>query len=411
MVDQWLAIVKGACEATSQQAAAAAAAAQQETDSPREPGPSKADVKTDDPLPVYKITIRDGKQVLAEVISDKTGSRVDAPVVEEGEDSSPREDEGSREPEDVSVTEEAGVTVATSRRPVRNRRPRILEDLSESETESSDDEIKPVKSRKRIQTAKTSPKGQSKRKKTDDKKPVKDEKSKKPTIVRTRAPESNKSETKKTESSKSSKQEAAKPIKATKDMHDKDRATLAKLVTPSISSMGRIPKKSKESSEKKEDTTEDSKRETKKEEKKAEKKPVEAPKPVPKDPKKYNYSTEIRKHDTERPKTVVKTFNSKFRSTGLEETPPPPKKKPESIKAQEDVKKSPKRTSPSKDSVVPEKKARTHEEKTKDKSKDKDEEKKITSPKPKSKHSTYFIYCSFVTYFYFHSSVTYSVLV
>lgn len=76
---------------------------------------------------------------------------------------------------------------------------------------------------------------------------------------------------------------------------EKDKDTLAKLKPQSIDRLGRIPKKTDDKDKNKE----------------------------AKEPKKPTMSIEVRKNSEDRPKTV-KVFNSKRRSTGLEEEPKPP---------------------------------------------------------------------------------------
>jgi len=80
----------------------------------------------------------------------------------------------------------------------------------------------------------------------------------------------------------------------------KDKDTLTKVIPPSISKLGKIPKKSPTDSE-------------------------AATESVP--AKKSSISIEVKKDTENRPKTV-KTFNSQFRSHGLaEEAPPPPSRR------------------------------------------------------------------------------------
>ncbi|KAJ8983425.1 hypothetical protein NQ317_005890 [Molorchus minor] len=94
---------------------------------------------------------------------------------------------------------------------------------------------------------------------------------------------------------------------------EKDKNTLAQIKPQTIEKLGRIPKKTSSSSPVEEMTNE-------------KKEAVEN-----KDTKKKSFSVGIRKDSDERPKTV-KVFNSKMRSTGLEEevkpAPPRPVKKP-----------------------------------------------------------------------------------
>lgn len=137
-------------------------------------------------------------------------------------------------------------------------------------------------------------------------------------------------------SSKSKSDKEREKEKQKKDQAEKDKATLEKVQGQALSSkLGKIPKK-KSDEEKSGDaavrkSSTDS-RDSSKENKTDSKKIVAMP-----EKKNISISIESRKNSqdsTSRPKTV-KTFNSKFRSTGLEEEvkPPPPRsaKKPNPI--------------------------------------------------------------------------------
>ncbi|KYM98140.1 Serine/threonine-protein phosphatase 1 regulatory subunit 10 [Cyphomyrmex costatus] len=123
--------------------------------------------------------------------------------------------------------------------------------------------------------------------------------------------------------------------KQKKDQAEKDKATLEKVQGQALSSkMGKIPKKRTEdekSGDARKSSTEsrDSSKENK--EKADLKKDIIATKQIITEKKNISISIENRKSSQDsgtRPKTV-KTFNSKFRSTGLEEEvkPPPPRSK------------------------------------------------------------------------------------
>lgn len=133
---------------------------------------------------------------------------------------------------------------------------------------------------------------------------------------------------------------------------EKDKDTLAKIKPQSIDKLGRIPKK-----------TDDTKT---------------------KEVKKPTMSIEVRKNAEERPKTV-KVFNSKRRSTGLEEEvkPPPPrpvKKPPVALPASIPQK----RASPVRDLPVP------PEKKPKIEAPERPGAIKLIPPKPKREFSRYF---------------------
>ncbi|XP_011154465.1 serine/threonine-protein phosphatase 1 regulatory subunit 10 [Harpegnathos saltator] len=137
-----------------------------------------------------------------------------------------------------------------------------------------------------------------------------------------------------TNKSKSERDKEREKEKQKKDQAEKDKATLEKVQGQALSSkLGKIPKKRSED-EKSNDTngrksstdSRDSSKENKEKATDSSKKIVTMP-----EKKNISISIESRKNSQDsmtRPKTV-KTFNSKFRSTGLEEEvkPPPPRSK------------------------------------------------------------------------------------
>lgn len=137
-------------------------------------------------------------------------------------------------------------------------------------------------------------------------------------------------------SSKNKSDKEREKEKQKKDQAEKDKATLEKVQGQALSSkLGKIPKKKSEDEKSGEAAVRKSStdsRDSSKENKTDSKKVVAMP-----EKKNISISIESRKNSqdsTARPKTV-KTFNSKFRSTGLEEEvkPPPPRsaKKPNAI--------------------------------------------------------------------------------
>lgn len=179
---------------------------------------------------------------------------------------------------------------------------------------------------------------------------------------------------------------AEKPLTAAEKAQiqaDKDKDTLEKLKTPAINILGKIPKKSSLSNPPASDTP-----------KSTQPKTTESPQSGDKvkssgDAKK-NVDSRTSK---ERPKTV-KTFNSKFRSTGLEEEikPPPPrssiKKKIEEKRPSVKSEKHPSATVIAKEEQPPEKKSKVLDILTdirKDKIVDKPGAIKLIPPKPKRK--------------------------
>lgn len=158
-------------------------------------------------------------------------------------------------------------------------------------------------------------------------------------------------------------------IKDKEKQAEKDKATLAKIQPQSVDKLGRIPKKSSSINDK-----EKSKNDKKSNDATHKNKP--------------SISIEVRKKgDGERPKTV-KVFNSKLRSTGLEEAPKPPP-------SRQSVKKTPslpsvmpvKRPSPSREAPPPpEKKIKLPEPEEKQ---DKPGGIKLIPPKPKRKYKLF----------------------
>lgn len=349
-------------------------------------------------LPVYKITIRDGKQVLAKVTSadrpkkanaemfvdaveiDTTAVQKCDPVATVATDSP---DKGNKEVENVDTK-----TTVESKAPIIKAKKKL--DKSENNSVS-------LKAAKESQKKMKDVKGASNSAKTPEKKNIKSvefvkdktkviNKDTKKEKLRNKNKEKGKEKEKLNEMEKDGEKgrlkdgekgrlkegekeklkdgekdrfkggdrEKSKEVKlqerksdVDKDQLEKDNAALAKLIPPSISKLGKIPKKVH---------TDDSQTQP-------ENKPVmsEIKKPPEIKPKKLSISIEVRKPtgDASRPKTV-KTYNSKFRSTGLEEEvkPPPPRviKKPVTLDKRPVKLPVLKRPSPVKEIGPPEKK-------------------------------------------------------
>lgn len=190
-----------------------------------------------------------------------------------------------------------------------------------------------------------------------------------------------------------------KKVESYDSLTDKEKESLSKFITPPISKLGKIPKKS--ASNKEEKQSEEKNRTLKEEttDNKLELKKASDTKKLPdvkRPEKKYSMSVGLKRSlpNESRPKTV-KTYNSKFRSTGLEEEvkPPPskaiPKKpttslfsSPLSLPEKKCVKRS---SPPPPDITIPEKKPKidpTIEEK---KTTEKVGGIKLIPPKPKRK--------------------------
>ncbi|XP_014286948.1 serine/threonine-protein phosphatase 1 regulatory subunit 10 isoform X1 [Halyomorpha halys] len=324
VVDKWLAIVKGACEASG---APSVAGGSVESGNPPVVENGDAAPEEISPRGLYKITIRDGKNVLAEVItSERSGTRI-----EEGVEGSDEVNDDSK-----SSTETRPVLKLVNEDPVAKESlpPKKLAEGKKTALKRKSDKKNSPEPEKKVVS-------KEKKKVTPEKKAKFDPKAKSKDKKIAEKSNSNKS---------SSEKHGKEKTPEEKSQEEKDKINIMKLITPSIGNLGKIPKKSKD-------------------DKKAP--PAEPNKPLPKDPKKYNISIETRKGGEERPKTV-KTFNSKFRSTGLEELPPLPK----NPKKKEDIpeKKAVKRPSPVKEVHLPEKKI---------KEEDKTEKQAATPPKPK----------------------------
>ncbi|XP_067001508.2 serine/threonine-protein phosphatase 1 regulatory subunit 10 isoform X1 [Anabrus simplex] len=302
-------------------------------------------------LPVYKIMIRDGKQVLAKVFSGERTTKKSG-----AEPSSPPLSESSK-----PVLVKASVCSSTSKasdslvevEPVNKVNSEVkLEEVkvsvnskSKLEKQDSSEGTKSVKdSQKKGKDAHSSSKASDKKSKS-----LETSKDKSKENPKDKSKDKSKDKEKEKENNKSKEKKPA--IVLDKAQLEKDRATLAKLIPPTISKLGKIPKVKKNEESAKPSEPKNSVLDIKK---------PEIKKPIPVvETKKASISIEVRRNDV-RPKTVKK-FHSKFRSTGLEEEvkpppsrpikklPPPPEKKP--IKFP-----SLKRPSPPRENILPEKK-------------------------------------------------------
>ncbi|KAK9510484.1 hypothetical protein O3M35_005263 [Rhynocoris fuscipes] len=330
-------------------------------------------------IPIYKITIRNGKKVLAEVISSERNNVPQIDNVIKSDDVEQEEEEDEDEVMEVSTT----ITVPENNMETASSDGGFKENSDANNDNSSDNEMdivpvrKPARKTIRLSSDETPPpkietvtKKTAGSRKVGPKKRVEKRAASPDYEIKssTREKKKNISPDKKLKLDLKSREKIKeKNEKSSKDkqaQEDKDKAvlSLSKLITPSLEGIGKIPKKS---DKKKDDDNLSSP--TSEKDKAPHKKLAEPKKPPPKDPKKYNISIETRKGGEERPKTV-KTFNSKFRSTGLEEPPPPPKGKKAIEKKDDEEKKPLKRSSPVKDVQVPEKKHKEKEEEKSDKS-------------------------------------------
>ena len=262
-------------------------------------------------LPVLKITLKDGKRVLAKVFSgDKAqAQKDDAEITDSSDVSEKLSSSGVSKPsESVSVkTEDVKMEVEDPSVKVSSEvhKPSSSKSKVKSEKLESSDVQKSVKD------------SGKKSKESSSSKSVKDKKSSKDK-VRSKDKSKDKSRDNSKVKEKDKKSNILTIDKMT-DISEKDRATLAKLIPPAISKLGKIPKKPKTDEVPKPAPATEAKKPSANEVKK----PAPAPEPVV--TKKPSISIESRKlgDPGNRPKTV-KTFNSKFRSTGLEEEAKPP---------------------------------------------------------------------------------------
>nr|CAD7601978.1 unnamed protein product [Timema genevievae] len=299
----------------------------------------------DEQLPVYKITFRDGKQVIAKVNSaDKV---VKKPVADSESETSPVEaldqdktesvvseietpvtkpSDSPRKVEEETITpknKSSSVSVKSS--PVVKSRSKV----SKSDSVSSDDgSTRSSKSSKRRSSKELpSPPKPDKKSKVKEslriKQSAKEKNKDKFKVLRELSKDKNKDKSKEKENKEKLKRpsldSANKPNHDTSFMNEKERASLAKLIPASISKLGKIPKKVRPP----EETIKKSEDPPKKQEEERREKRLPVP-PPPKEPKKQaSISIEVRRPDVGRPKTV-KVFKSKMRSTGLEEEVKPP---------------------------------------------------------------------------------------
>lgn len=270
---------------------------------------------------VFKVTVRNGKQVLAKVTetSPRKGVSVKASDSDESAEVSDREksksgvnggDKKVRDDKDSSKSREHRDKEKSSRDSKSSRdreKDRKSSDSHRSSSgKSSSKHSSSVSSDKDKHSTSKSSSGSSSHKSSSHKSSSSSSKSSshKSSSSSSRDKDRDKHRSSSSSASKSSSSSSKDKEKKDEELKasqaDKDKATLAKVLPQSISKMAKIPKKSS--------TTEEGDSTT----------------PAP---KKNSISIEVRKDTESRPKTV-KTFNSQFRSHGLaEEAPPPPSRR------------------------------------------------------------------------------------
>lgn len=275
-------------------------------------------------LPVFKITIRDGKQVLATVSSAKP-SPVNIPAEEVKLE--------------VKVEEPAADTIKAEPRGASRRKQQLKpvnEPMIMSETEKkrvAAQEKKSARIAKELEAKRNEKIFKEKNRKLKEKL-----------------------------ADREAKQKALKQ----KEQEEKDQATLAKLMgTGNKVSLGKIPKKVKSDEGDKKSSSDSSRRSSADDDKKRKSessKSSSSSSKDKKDSKSPSSSTRSSLANLQPVKHKVKTFNSKFRSTGLEEEPPLPPPRGQSKKDLKDEK-SPSTSSSGKRSPPPIGKEQTPPEK------------------------------------------------
>lgn len=318
----------------------------------------------DAPLPLYKIMIRDGKQVLAKVYSEKrqtpelTAGALPAHHNVSGTvivNVTPSEEKGGLE----HPTETPVIVRPCSITPKDNTEVVKIEGTVETVAEESE-EVDSGSEKKVKEIAKDTPAKieivkvgrECKKRLKDSRNAVNSPSEKKPKLQES-GPSKERIKDKERERAKSKekvKEEKKKDVK-NNIQAEKDKETLAKImiVSSAVSkTVGKIPKKNR--------SPEDNNGEVRK----------VAPAPEVRRTPKPSVSIEVRRSQGSigepRPKTV-KTFNSKFRSTGLEEEvkPPPPRsatKKNSSSEKSTRLSIPARRPTPPRDIFPPDKKAR-----------------------------------------------------
>ncbi|XP_015113907.1 serine/threonine-protein phosphatase 1 regulatory subunit 10 isoform X2 [Diachasma alloeum] len=298
-------------------------------------------------VPVYKITIRDGKQVLTKVETDaaniqsvvndspknvdSTDTVVDNDVVMKSEC-----DDGDVEGSALEDTKDSDGTMSISFKE-DNVDAKDVKDCSDSKSNDKEnrDELKKEEKtgveKKSHHSSKGSKHGSSSRSSSHKSHRSSSSSSRGSSGKSSRDKDRHHSSRHSSSSKgKSEREREREKEKMKKDQAEKDKATLEKVQGQSLSTkFGKIPKK--KSDEEKTDSSvrkssTDSRDSSKENKDKTD--PKKGPVQGVLEKKNISISIENRKNslDSSRPKTV-KTFNSKFRSTGLEEEvkPPPPR--------------------------------------------------------------------------------------
>lgn len=249
------------------------------------------DVKSNEAL-VFKITVKDGKQVLKKVESSplKTNSKNSA-------DNSLDNVKNTNGDLNVKIKERT-LSTSSNRDKSRDKDSDRHKKSSSSSSSRRSSSSKTSSSRSHNSSSKSNSSSSSSKSSSRDKDRERD-KDRSRDKERSSKSSSSKSSSKSSSSNKDSHRDKEKENEKSKvSQAAKDKDTLAKVMPPSIDKLGKIPKKPKDESSAATATA-----------------------------KKASISIEVRNNAESRPKTV-KLFNSQFRSHGLaEEAPPPPSRK------------------------------------------------------------------------------------
>ncbi|KAK9888443.1 hypothetical protein WA026_000691 [Henosepilachna vigintioctopunctata] len=262
--------------------------------------PSKIEVEDEDSMStgmVYKITVRDGKQVITKLGTSE--ELEEKHIIDESDGSDKildKKDDMKENKETKPKTLELKPRSNSSKSKSSSSSSSSKKSSSSTSSRSSSSMSTKDKEKRHSSSSRHSSKSSSSLK--DKEKSRKDKENDKDKHKNNGSVKHNSSGGNKSSSNSSSREKDKKDSKESKDKQaDKDKDTLAKIKPVTLDKIGRIPKKIVSSDEK----------------------DVEVK-------KKPSMSIEPKKKAEDRPKTV-KIFNSKMRSTGLEEEvkPPPPR--------------------------------------------------------------------------------------
>lgn len=263
--------------------------------------------KSDDPIAKLKIATVDGKKqikdkIKAEIVETKDQDKVEAnkkleKVKSESGKERTKSDDKERRSSKESAKESSDSKEKRKESSSKSSSSSSSKHSSGSSSRSSSHKSSRSNSDSKHKTSSSSSSSSSRDKSRDSEKDKDRERSSKSSSSKSSSKSSSSSSSSSSKSSQSKEKRDSTDEKLSQSAKDKD--TLTKVIPPSISKLGKIPKKPASEGESAD------------------------PAPL----KKSSISIEVKKDAENRPKTV-KTFNSKFRSHGLaEEAPPPPSRR------------------------------------------------------------------------------------